>query len=246
MILRVAAWLLALGLIALPVVALINGWVGVERFPLSKLRVHGEFRYVQPEQLRGAILPQAQRGFFAVRLDDIRRGVEALPWVESAQVGKEWPDVLEISVIEHKPFAHWGQDRLLSEHGRLFARPEADVPERMPHLEGPDARVEDVTALYHDAGALFAPLGLRVETVAMDARGSWSLRLGNGTEVVVGREDARLRLARFVRLLPHLGEQQAQPLLRADLRYTNGFALRWGSAAQHTQRQAQAWPQEKT
>lgn len=246
MILRVLAWLLALSLVALPVVALIGGWVGVDRFPLSRLRVHGEFRYVQAEQLRAAVQPHARRGFFAVRLDDVRAGVERLPWVESARVGKEWPNVLEVSVVEHKPFAHWGQDRLLSEHGRLFARPEADVPARLPRLSGPDGRVEEVTALYHDAGALFAPLGLPVEEVSMDARGSWSLRLGNGTEVVIGREDARLRLSRFARLLPRLGEQQAQALLRADLRYTNGFALRWGSAAQTSHQRAQAWPQEKT
>lgn len=246
MILRVVAWVLALGLVALPVVALINGWIGVERFPLSRLRVHGEFRYVQAEQLRAAVLPHARRGFFATHLDEIRRSVERLPWVESAKVGKEWPNVLEISVVEHRPFARWGEDRLLSEHGRLFARPAASVPARLPQLDGPDGRVAEVTALYHDASALFAPLGLRVEGVAMDARGSWSLRLGNGTELVVGREDARPRLSRFARLLPQLGEQRTQPLLRADLRYTNGFALRWGSATQDPNPRAQAWPQEKT
>jgi cell division protein FtsQ len=47
---------------------------------------------------------------------------------------------------------------------------------------------------------------------------------------VVGRgdEDARLRLARFSRLLPRLLAGQQRPLRRADLRYTNGFALSWG------------------
>ena len=73
-------------------------------------------------------------------------------------------------------------------------------------------------------------MGLDVTTLVMDARGSWSLLLGNGTQVVIGRTDARPRLGRFARMLPQLLAAQAQPLVRADLRYTNGFALSWGEA----------------
>jgi cell division protein FtsQ len=59
----------------------------------------------------------------------------------------------------------------------------------------------------------------------MDARGSWSLVLGDGTQVMIGRTDARVRLARFARMLPQLMTQYPGVPLRADLRYTNGFAL---------------------
>jgi cell division protein FtsQ len=90
--------------------------------------------------------------------------------------------------------------------------------------------VQEVTALYNESRQLFAPMGLDVTTLVMDARGSWSLLLGNGTQVVVGRADARPRLGRFARMLPQLLAAQAQPLVRADLRYTNGFALSWGDA----------------
>ena len=56
---------------------------------------------------------------------------------------------------------------------------------------------------------------------------TWSLALSNGTQVVVGRADARPRLGRFARMLPQLLARNALPLQRADLRYTNGFALSW-------------------
>src|SRR5690606_15829717 len=159
---------------------------------------------------------------------DAQRAVEQLPWVESASVGKKWPDVLEVSVVEHVPFAHWGEDRMLSERGRLFPRPAELADARLPHLDGPDARASDVVEVYNESQALFVSLGYRVTHVAMDARGSWSLVLDNGTEVVLGRDDARARLQRFVRVLPQLLVRQARPLERADLRYTNGFTLQWG------------------
>lgn len=58
----------------------------------------------------------------------------------------------------------------------------------------------------------------------MDARGSWSLGLSNGVQIVIGRDDARARLQRFARVLPQLTDPQ-RPIARADLRYTNGFTV---------------------
>ena len=227
--LRILAWLLAIALVALPVVALLNGWIGAERWPLSTLRVNSDLQRVDAEALRDTVLPHAQRGFFAVRLQEAQDAVEALPWVERAEVRKRWPNVLEVQVVEHRPFARWGEQRLLSERGSLFPLPEGMDVRAFPQLDGPDSQVQEVTALYNEASTLFAQLGYRVETLKMDRRGSWSLVLDNGTEVVVGRTDARPRLARFARLLPQLLSQQPLPLQRADLRYTNGFALSWAS-----------------
>jgi cell division protein FtsQ len=225
--LRLLGWLLAVALVALPVVAVLNGWIGVERWPLTKLRATGEFDRVDTARLRATLLPYAQRGFFAVDLEAAQAAVSKLPWVERAEVRKRWPDVLEVYVTEHRPFARWGSDRLLSEQGRLFAAENVDVPAGLPQLGGPVTRIGDVVALYNDAAALFAPTGTPVRAVELDPRGSWTLALDNGTQVVVGRTEARARLGRFVRLMPQLLAQPTQRLVRADLRYTNGFALTW-------------------
>jgi cell division protein FtsQ len=227
--LRIITWLLAIALVVLPVVAVMNGWIGAERWPLTKLRVHGEFKRVDPAQLRAVVLPFAKPGFFAVRLQGAQDAVEKLPWVERAEVRKRWPDVIEIEVVEHKPFARWGDDRLLSEHGRLFPVPKGLSSETLPLLGGPDSQVKEVVALYNESRELFAPVGFKVDSLVMDRRGSWSLALSNGTQVVLGRTDARPRLGRFARMLPQLLARNALPLQRADLRYTNGFALSWAS-----------------
>lgn len=226
-LLRLLGWLLAVALVALPVVAVLNGWIGAQRWPLTTLRATGEFERVDTALLRATLLPYAKRGFFAVDLDGARAAVAKLPWVETAEVRKRWPDVLEVHVTEHRPYARWGRDRLLSEQGRLFAARGVEVPPSLPQFAGPVTRTADVVELYRDASALFAPTGVPVRTVVLDPRGSWTLVLDNGIEVVVGRNEARARLARFVRLMPRLLEQPAQQLVRADLRYTNGFSLTW-------------------
>lgn len=241
-LLRIVAWTLAVALVVLPVVAVLNGWIGADRWPLRTLRVHGSLRNVDEHALRATVLPYAQRGFFAVRLEDAQAAVAKLPWVEHAEVRKRWPDVLEVFVSEHRPFARWGADRLLSERGRLFPIRDIKVPAKLPRFDGPETRVTDVVALYNESRALFASSGNDVRALQIDRRGSWSLQLSNGTEVVVGRSDARPRLGRFARLLPQLLSQQpARVLRRADLRYTNGFALSWGTASPPA-----GTPQEKT
>ncbi len=226
-LLRIVSWALALALVALPVVALVSGWIGAERWPLRVLRINEDLRHVDVERLRDVVLPHAQRGFFAVRLDAAQRDVAALPWVEHAEVRKRWPDVVEVRVLEHRPFARWGEDRLLSQQGRLFPRAGIDVPAGLPQLHGPDARVPDVVALYNESSAMFDPSGYGVHSLRLDARGSWAMTLSNGTRVLVGNQEARLRLARFARLMPQLLAQKQSPLTLADLRYTNGFALTW-------------------
>lgn len=226
--LRLVGWLLALALVALPVVAVLNGWIGASQWPLKKLRMTGQFERVDEALLRRTLLPYAQRGFFAVDLPKAQGAVAKLPWVERAEVRKRWPDILEVRVIEHRPFARWGEDRLLSLQGRLFPiAPGLDVPPHLPQLGGPDARVADVVALYNESHALFQPIGIEVKRVDLDARGSWTLSLSNGVQVVVGRSEARARLTRFVHLMPQLTAQRMQTLVRADLRYTNGFSLSW-------------------
>lgn len=228
--LRSLAWLLALALLALPVVAVVEGWMGGQHWPLRTLRVQGELARVDRAQLQAAVLPHAQRGFFAVDLRAIQRAVDRLPWVERAEVRKHWPDVLEVRIVEHRPFARWGEQQLLSEHGRLFPVGKMQAPAGLPLLDGPEGRVPEVVALYNQAHAQLANAG-GVLGVALDRRGSWSISLRDGTRVVLGRSDPAARLARFAPMLPQLAAQNPnRRLVRADLRYTNGFALTWAKA----------------
>ena len=228
--LRSLAWLLALALLALPVVAVVEGWMGGDHWPLRTLRVQGELARVDRAQLQAAVLPHAQRGFFAVDLRAIQRTVDRLPWVERAEVRKHWPDVLEVRIVEHRPFARWGEQQLLSEHGRLFPVGKMQAPAGLPLLDGPEGRVPEVVALYNQAHAQLANAG-GVLGVALDRRGSWSISLRDGTRVVLGRSDPGARLGRFAPMLPQLAAQNPnRRLIRADLRYTNGFALTWAKA----------------
>lgn len=226
-LLRIVAWTLAIALVVSPVVAVLNGWIAGERWPMRRLAVTGEFAQVDEQAVRAAVLPLVQRGFFAVDLDQVRDAVAALPWVERVEVRKRWPDRLEVSLSEHTPVARWADGRLLSDDGELFAAP-AGAGAGLPLFDGPEGRASELMAFHSLARPLFLTAGARVESVQLSARGSWRLRLDDGTEVEAGRGDPQARLARFARLFPRLRDGDPRVLVRADLRYTNGFTLVWG------------------
>jgi cell division protein FtsQ len=228
-LLRILAWTFAIVLVALPVVAVLNGWIAGERWPMRSLAVTGEFRQVDEAAVREAVLPMVQQGFFAVDLDQVRDAVARLDWVERVEVRKRWPDRLEVSLAEHTPVARWPDGRMLSEDGKLFAAPEG-AGAGLPLFEGPEARASELMSFHSLARPLFLPLGLRVDTVALSARGSWSLLLDDGTVIEAGRGDPQSRLARFARMLPKIRAADPRLLVRADLRYTNGFTLVWQDA----------------
>jgi len=225
-LLRILAWTLALVLVALPVVAVLSGWIAGDRWPMRSLAVTGEFRQVDQAQVREAVLPLVQQGFFAVDLGQVRDAVSRLDWVAQVEVRKRWPDRLEVSLAEHTPVARWSDGRMLSEDGKLFAAP-AGAGAGLPLFEGAQAQAGELMAFHSLARPLFLPLGLKVDTVTLSARGSWSLLLDDGTRIEAGRGDPQPRLARFARMLPKIRAADPRLLVRADLRYTNGFTLVW-------------------
>ena len=228
-LIRIVAWVLALAVVTLPVVAVLNGWMAPDRWPIRHLQVTAEYQRVSVEQIRTTVAAHMGRGYFDTDPTAVRTALAGLPWVEHVEVRKRWPDRIEVTLVEHRARAHWGEDRLLSDHGVLFVTPGASDVQGLPRLSGPDDRVDEVIAFFESAQQQLAATGLSLEGARLTPRGSWSLHLKGGARIVVGRSAApEARIARLVRVLPQLLEGERRPFERIDLRYTNGFAIAWG------------------
>ena len=226
--LRLLAWLLALVVVALPLVAVLNGWMAPQRWPIRHLSVTAEYQRVSVEQVRATVSAQLGQGYFDTDPAAVRRALAALPWVRHAEVRKRWPDRLEVVLVEHRARAHWGEHQLLSDDGVVFDVPGAAELAGLPFLEGPVDRMAEVVAMHERARQQLAGIGLVLEGTRLSLRGSWRLRLKGGVSIVLGRAaDPELRLARLVRVLPRALAGQTRAPRRIDLRYANGFAIAW-------------------
>lgn len=225
--LKLAAWLVALSVVALPLVGVVNGWFGANRWPLTQLEIEAAFDRISAEQIRGAVAKHSGAGFFAIKLDAVRTSLEKLPGVEGVEVRKRWPDTLVVRIVERRAVAAWPGRRLLDGDGAIFGPFDADLSAGLPALSGPDDRSAEVLAFYREAAAALQKQGLGIESLELSERGSWQLDLSSGGVLAVGRDAPSERLARFLTAWPRLPRPAGTALKRADLRYANGFAIEW-------------------
>jgi cell division protein FtsQ len=229
---RLVAWILAIALVALPIVGVLRGWFAAGRWPVTQLTVQAEFKHVTAAEIRAAVRPRLGKGFFALDLDAVQKAVAALPWVESVEARKRWPDTLQLRIYERQPFARWNDKQLISRQGLVFDAPGAADLSTLPDLRGPDARLAEVVSFYAETRKAFAGTHLQINGVALTERGSWSISTATGALIVIGdRDQAGRRLHRFLDVYPQLMADHTDGFAYADLRYTNGFAVRWPAAA---------------
>jgi len=191
-----------------------------QHFPLTRVDLKGNFEKTSKAELEAA-LPRISGNFFAADLAEVRARVERLPWVRHVAVRRVWPGRLEISIEEHVALARWGDDALVNTHGERFP---GKTQEALPTFIGPAGTQAEVARRYARFSAIVAPLGTRIERVALSARHAWQLRLGNGLHLALGRDAdlAEERLRRFVEVYPTVNNKNEY----VDLRYPNGFAVR--------------------
>src|SRR5262245_2958927 len=191
-------------------------------FPVGKVELKGNLKNTTRAELEAA-LPRAPGNFFAIDLAEVRAGLERLPWVRRVAVRRVWPGGLEVSIEEHVALARWGDERLVNTYGETFSGKSKEV---LPAFIGPGGTSAEVTRRYRRCSEIVAPLGTRVERIVLSPRHAWQLHLGNGLQLMLGRDAdlAEQRLQRFVEAYPTV--QKPRPHEYVDLRYPNGFALR--------------------
>lgn len=227
---RFLAWCLAIALVVLPIIGLLSGRFAAERWPVTQLTVQAKFQHVSAQQIRAAVLPCLHKGFFALNLDDVQKAVAALPWVASVEASKRWPDTLLLRVYERQPFARWNANQLISREGQLFSVPDVANYQQLPALAGPADHLAEVISFYADVQKAFAGTRLNLSGVTLTERGSWSVSTDTGAKIVIGnRGQAGRRLRRFLDVYLQVTQGHSQGFEYADLRYTNGFAVKWPS-----------------
>jgi cell division protein FtsQ len=88
---------------------------------------------------------------------------------------------------------------------------------------------------YEEFAQLLKPVGLLPAQLALSPRLAWLVKLEDGMLVELGREQAkapiRMRLQRFVDYYPTLSDTRHGRPTAVDMRYPNGFALRFPASA---------------
>jgi len=199
-----------------------------DTMPLRAVQIDGEFIHVSSADIRVAMAEFADHGFVYVDTDQVKKKIESLPWVRTASVYRVWPDSLRVGVTEYQAVARWKDGGLITPSGMLFTPSLASYPVNLPLFHGPEGLQATMVQRYLEMRRVLATLLFSVTGLKMDQRRSWWVELDNGLVLVLGREEnSQQRLLRFVQTYNSTLASRVRQIEQIDLRYTNGFAVRW-------------------
>jgi cell division protein FtsQ len=165
-------------------------------------------RYSSRAKVQRIFAEDTDRSVFSVPLEERRRRILAIDWVEDAAVSRVWPDRLAVRIHERNPVAFvlvQGAVMLIDDHGMLLELPpRAQFP--FPVLSGiraedpPARRMEAVAALMrlsHEMG------GLMKDVSEVNAGDPENLRVvaqveGRAVELILGDENLAARFQNFI------------------------------------------------
>jgi cell division protein FtsQ len=179
----------------------------------------------------GGNLLGSARYFFGVPLEALRESFEQVPWVRQANIRRVWPNSLHIELEEHKATAVWGDGRLVNAQGELFSANLGEAEEQgpLPQFAGPNEASNQVLRRYVELVQWLTPLNVRPESLTLSTRHAWTVKLDDGTTLLLGREQGVAmedRISKWVASVPRLQSRLASRPELYDLRYPNGFAVR--------------------
>ena len=174
-------------------------------------------------------LPNA-RSLMSFDTEGVRRRLERLPWVLSADLTRVFPDRLDVRVTERKAFAVWmrdGQSQLIDESGRVLSAINRDDGLGLLRVSGEGAASEAqpfLTLLMRYPGVIS-----RLENAERVGRRRWTLHVSGGLTVHLpaNREAAVLDTLAADGGLARLLEMQNRIV---DLRASGRIAIRQGVA----------------
>jgi cell division protein FtsQ len=203
-------------------------------FPIRAIQLEGDLQRNSVTTIRANTTPRLAGNFFSFNLGRAREAFESVPWVRHAVVRRVWPDRVAVRLEEHQAAALWkgedGNERLVNSFGEVFEANVGDVEdEGLPLLVGPEGTSAQMLVMLQRVAPLMQRIDRELLEVHLSGRGSWRLELDGDTPVELGRgsdDEVVARTERFVRTLTQVTGHFRSPLLYADLRHPDGYAVR--------------------
>ena len=196
--------------------------INSEVFKVKTINFIGDINHVTREQFSAVVLSNFKGGFFDLNLDHAKNALEDLSWVKSVRIKRNWPNAVDITVLERHELARWNDGGLIDASGELF---NGAADKKLPVLEGPVNQHAEMVAVYLRLMKILEPFKVSVDRLILSRQQAWYGHLSSGLEVAMGEQNIESRLERFMRFLPDAESRFKSSIKYVDLRYTNGFSV---------------------
>jgi len=194
-------------------------------FGIDQVSVSGH-HYTSDQEIYLALDLEHAHTFAAFDAGAALKRLEALPWIESANITRIYPGALNVEVRERRPSALWslkGKTYLIDPTGRVLGAAAAPHGWDLPMVAGDGANTQ--AALLFTALERQPELLVQIELAARIGGRRWSLVLKNGSRIELGA-DREVDGIEQVAKSPELRRVLSGPPMIADVRTQGRFTIR--------------------
>ncbi len=203
----------------------------VAGFKVAKVNLSGQ-NHVSPAEILRVAGIKGTTSTLLIDADEVRRKLEAMPWIQSASVRKLYPDRIDIEVVERQAFALWqinGEIKVIARDGIPIA-PYSDDSRyvSLPIVVGDGAETHVVEIV--EALARRPELASQVRAAIRVADRRWTLKMRNGIDVRLPEDGLDGALAELMDL-DRSKKLLSRDITIVDLRLPGRVVVRLSQAA---------------
>ncbi|MSR16179.1 MAG: FtsQ-type POTRA domain-containing protein [Methylococcaceae bacterium] len=200
--------------------------------PIKHVKVDGEFQNLSKNEIKTALEPLVDVGFFDADIQMIQNTLTQMIWVDSAIVNRIWSDTLSIKIKEKHPIVRWGTEALISNSGEIIQPKDIEPFENLSILYGVEGQELKSLEIMKGVNTALSDHEMSMAEFSINNRWAWKIKLTTGLEILLGRNDQLKKLQRFMKTLDILGHEKINAMAVVDLRYPNGYGVSWKSDTQ--------------
>jgi cell division protein FtsQ len=158
-------------------------------FGIRAVHLAGNHR-AQPQMIITALGFEPGQSIFAADVHAARQRLLALDWVADAEVSRQYPDSISVSIVEKLPFALWQAANgvyVVERSGRVITLANPDEFSKLPYLIG-DGAPQDSAEIV-DAVSQHRAVSARVRAYRRMSDRRWDLILEDGVVVQLPEDD---------------------------------------------------------
>ena len=197
--------------------------ISIDRAKLQSVTTIGELSESQILSVRERLV--------AIDIDEeqefIRDKLLALEWIDQVNVRRQWPNAIAVEIVPESVVAYWNDDGFINSEGRVLVT-DLIAAGDLPGLYGPDGTEQEVMSRFQELGGILTSHGIAIRNLTRSDLGAWTIETRRRMTILLGRDDLRARLDRFLVVKELLQSQnEIKRIQRMDARYINGVAVQF-------------------
>ena len=167
------------------------------------------------------------KSFFNFKINILKKEIEKVSWVKSANIRRVYPDGIKIYIEEHVPIAIWNNESYMNNTGDIFFI--HNIRKNLPAINSSQSRNKIMFEYFSLLLKYISEnnLDIKIKKIEENNIRSFSVYFFSGIIVKFGSKDIKDKIHTFIKVHKTLNSSDLEKIRYIDMRYSNGFSIAW-------------------